>query len=98
MGLSFATRKLSGKSLPPSIDVIKSLRRFGERMEMEIFYDYLRDKWGIGEAARVVKSSRALGISDHRTTAEWFRRLQVANKALKDDNQLTQFFTSQGLF
>lgn len=75
LGLSFAARKLLGESLSASIHAIEGLCRPGERLEMEVIYDYLRDERGIGETAGVVESARSFGVSDNRSTVKRFGRL-----------------------
>lgn len=78
LGLSTEEGKLPRKSLSASLDIVKSLCRSSECVELEVIYDYLWDKWGLGEAAGAAKGTRIVRACHHRKTIEWLGRLQVS--------------------
>lgn len=78
LGLSTEEGKLPRKSLSASLDIVKSLCRSSECVELEVIYDYLWDKWRLGEAAGAAKGTRIVRACHHRKTIEWLGRLQVS--------------------
>lgn len=79
LGLSTKEGKLPRKSLSSSFDIVKSLCRFSECVEMEVIYHNLWDKWRFGEIAGVTQGTWSIRARCNGTTIEWLWRLQVRN-------------------
>lgn len=80
LGLSTKEGKLPRKSLPSSLDIVKSLCRSSGCVELEVIYHYLWDKWGLGEIAGAAESSRIIRTCHNCKAIERLWRLQVGKR------------------